>query len=58
MVKKIVKIIHTAILENKDPRWEVYMFAMMHNNTPQSVTGKVPADLLMHKPQKTNLPML
>ena len=58
MVKKIVKMIHTAILEDKDPRREVYMMAMTHNNTPHSVTGKAPAEILMERTQKTNLPAL
>ena len=47
--------LHTAIL---DPRREVYMMMMTHNNTPHSVTGKTPAEILMKRFQRTNLPSL
>ena len=50
--------LHTAILDDKDPRREVYMMMMSHNNTPHSVTGKTPAEILMKRFQSTNLPSL
>ena len=54
----MVKMIHTAILDDKDPRREVYMMMMTHNNTRHSVTGKTPAEIRMKGFQRTNLPSL
>ena len=41
----MVKIIHTAILDDKDPRREVYMMIMTHK-------------ILMQRFQRTNLPSI
>ena len=51
MAKRMVKMIHTPILDDKDPRRE-------YNNTPHSFTGKTPAEILMKLFQRTNLPSL
>ena len=56
MAERMVKMIHAAVLEDKDPRREVYIMAMTHNNTPHSVTGKAPSDILMGRNQTTCQP--
>ena len=51
MAERMVKMIQTPILDDKDPRRE-------YNNTPHSFTGKTPAEILMKLFQRTNLPSL
>ena len=51
MAERMVKMIHTLILDDKDPRRE-------YNNTLHSFTGKTPAEILMKLFQGTNLPSL
>ena len=58
MAKRMVKMIHMAILDDKVPRREVYMLMMTHNHTPHSVTDTTPAEILMKRFQRTNLPSL
>ena len=58
MAERMVKMIHTAILDDKDPRREVYMMMMTHNDTPHSATGETPPETLMKRFQRTNLPSL
>ena len=58
LAERMVEIIHTAILDDKDPRREVYIMRITHNNTPHSVTGETPAEILIKRFQRTNLPSL
>ena len=51
LAERMVKIIHTAILDDKDPRRE-------YNNTPHSFTGKTPVEILIKLFERTKLPSI
>ena len=57
-MKRLVRVIHTAGAEGRDPRREVFKFVLNYNSSIHSSTGKAPAELLMKRPMKTLLPGL
>ena len=52
------KVVHTAVLEKKDPREEVYKYLLSYRATPHSLTGRTPAELLFNRQIRTPVPML
>ena len=50
-------LVHTAILENKDPRREVFKMVMMHNTTPHDTIKVAPAEAMMNRHVKAFLPV-
>ena len=57
-MKKITKVVHTATLERKDPRREVFKMVLMHNATKHATTQVTLASALMCRDIKTLLPSL
>ena len=57
-MKRLVRLIHAAMAERKDPRREVFKFVLNYNATKHSSTGKTPAELLMNRTMRTLLPGL
>ena len=55
-VKTLVKLIHTAVANKKDPKRVVQSYLMAYRATPHSVTGKSPAALLFNRKIQTKLP--
>ena len=55
-IKIMVKLVHTAIVERKDPRTSVNLMA--YRVTPHKVTGRSPAELLYGRKIRTKLPGL
>ena len=55
-MKKIAKVVHTATLENKDPRREVFKMVLVHNATIHTTTKVSPAQALMGRDIKAMLP--
>ena len=55
-IKIMVKLVHAAILERKDPRTSVNLMA--YRVTPHKVTGRSPAELLYGRKIRTKLPGL
>ena len=55
--RSIVKMIHGAIAEQKDPKMEVYKFLSNYRNTPHDTTGKCPSELLMNRTIRTKVPV-
>ena len=49
----LVKTIHAAKAENKDPKLEIKKRLMNYRNTPHSATGKAPAELVFRQTVKT-----
>ena len=56
--RSIVKMIHGAIAEKKDPKTEVQKFLINYRNTPHDTTGKCPSQLLMNRTIRTKVPVL
>ena len=57
-VKILVKLVHTAIVEKRDPRKMVSSYLMAYRATPHKVTGRSPAELLFNRKIRTKLPGL
>ena len=56
--RSIVKMIHGAIAEKRDPKAEVQKFLTNYRNTPHDTTGKCPSQLLMNRIIRTKVPAL
>ena len=57
-MKNITKLWHSALVEKKNPRQELYKYLRNYRTTPHSSTGKSPAELLFNRPLKTRLPQM
>ena len=57
-MKKIAKVVHTATLEKRDPRREVFKMVLTHNATTHTTTNTPPAQALMNRPIRTLLPTI
>ena len=57
-VKVMVKLVHTALVEKRDPRKMVNSYLMAYRATPHKVTGRSPAELLFNRKIRTKLPGL
>ena len=57
-MKPLAKVVHTAVVEKKDPKAAVQMFLMQYRATPHSTTGISPAELLFNRRIKTKLPQV
>ena len=55
-VKTLVKLIHTAVADKKDPKRAVQLYLMAYRATPHTVTGRSPAELLFNRSIQTKLP--
>ena len=56
--KVLVKMIHTAVTEHKDPRKVVQKYLASYRATPHKTTGKSPYELLFNRKMQTKLPSL
>jgi hypothetical protein len=54
----LVKTVHTAVAENKDPVVELQRRLLNYCITPHPSTGKMPSELMMGKQIRTKVPML
>ena len=52
----LVKMIHAAKVENKDPRLEIKRRLMNYRNTPHPATGVAPAELMFRRTAKSRIP--
>merc|ERR1711867_330342 len=55
-VKTLVKLIHTAVANKKDPKRAVQSYLMAYRAMPHTVTGRGPAELLFNRSIQTKLP--
>lgn len=55
-MKSLKKLWHTAIVEKKNPKQELYKFLRNYRATPHATTGRAPAELLYNRRIKTRLP--
>ena len=52
----IVKLVHAAMAEKKDPKLEIERRLMQYRNTPHPSTGKTPSELMFNRVVRTRLP--
>ena len=52
----IVKTVHAAMAEKKDPKLEIERRLMQYRNTPHPSTGKKPSELMFNRMVHTRLP--
>ena len=52
----MVKLLHTAVANRKDPKRAVQSYLMAYRATPHTVTGRSPAELLFNRSIQTKLP--
>ena len=52
----IVKVVHAAIAENKDPKVEIDRRLLNYRNTAHPSTGKTPSQLMMGRTIRTKIP--
>ena len=57
-MKTIKKLWHTAIVEKKNPKQELYKFLRNYRATPHSSTKRAPAELLFNREIKVRLPQV
>ena len=57
-VKIMVKLVHTATVEKRDPRKVINNYLLAYRATPHKVTGRSPAELLYGRKIRTKLPGL
>ena len=56
--KVLVKLVHTAVIEKKDPRREVQTYLKAYRAAPHKTTGKSPFELLFNRKMTTKLQQL
>ena len=54
----IVKLVHAAMAEKKDPKLEIERRLMQYRNTPHPSTGKTPSELMFNRVVRTRLPTM
>ena len=54
----IVKLVHAAMAEKKDPKLEIERRLMQYRNTPHPSTGKTPSELMFNRVVRTRLPTI
>ena len=54
----IVKLVHAALAEKKDPKLEIERRLMQYRNTPHPSTGKTPSELMFNRVVRTRLPTM
>ena len=57
-MRMLVKVAHTAFVEKKDPKKEVYRYLMSYRATPHSTTGASPAEMRFNRQIRTPVPSL
>ena len=55
-VKFLCKLLHTASVEGKDPRAEIYKYLLQYRATPHTTTERSPAEMLFGRRLQTKLP--
>ena len=54
----LVKVVHTAIAQGRDPKEKVMRWLLKYRNTRHPSTGFTPAELLMNRRPRTKIPSL
>ena len=57
-VKGLCKMVHTSIIERKDPKSELYTYLLHYRATPHGTTGVSPAEMLFNRKLRTKLPQI
>ena len=54
----IVKVVHAAVVEHKDPKIEIDKRLLNYRNTIHPSTGKTPSQLMMGRTIRTRIPQV
>ena len=57
-VKQMCKMVHTSVVEGKDPKQELYNYLLQYRATPHTSTGLSPAEMLFGRKIQTKLPQI
>ena len=57
-VKLMCKMIHTAVVEGRDPKKAINSYLLAYRAAPHLTTGKSPAEMLYNRQMKTKLPRM
>ena len=57
-VKGLCKMVHTSIIERKDPKSELYTYLLHYRAIPHGTTGVSPAKMLFNRKLRTKLPQI
>jgi hypothetical protein len=57
-IKVLVKMLHTAVVEGRDPKRAMHSYLMAYRAAPHRMTGKSPAEMLFGRKIKTKLPRM
>ena len=56
--KVLVKMVHTAVVERKDPRKVLHRYLASYRAAPHKTTGKSPYELMFNRKMMTKLPQI
>ena len=54
--KVLIKMVHTAVVEKKDPREVIHQYLMAYRAAPHKTTGKSPYEMMFRRKMKTKIP--
>ena len=57
-VKGLCKMVHTSVVEGKDPKDQLYTYLLHYRATPHITTGFSPAEMLFNRKLQTKLPQI
>ena len=57
-VKFLCKMVHTSVIDGKDPKLEIFNYLLQYRATPHTTTGLSPAEMLFGRKIHTKLPRI
>ena len=57
-VKGLCKMVHTSVIEGRDPKMDLYTYLLQYRATPHGSTGVSPAEMLFNRKLRTKLPQI
>ena len=57
-IKQLCKLVHTSVVECRDPKVELYNYLLQYRETPHGSTGLSPAEMLFGRKIQTKFPQI